>query len=83
MAAHLGGKGMRRIDHMRDGLARDEFGQAAHAAKAAGSNRQRLRNGALRPPGVGIDGINTGTLDRVGEQIGVACSAQYKGAHHG
>src|SRR6266851_2397005 len=83
VAAHLGGKRMGRIDDMRDSFGPDERDQAGHATKTAGAYRQQLSDGALRPPGVGIDGIDPGTHDRAGELVGVAGSAQNEGAHHG
>jgi hypothetical protein len=74
---------MGRIDDMRDPFGPDECDQAAHAAKTAGADRQQLSDGALRPPGVGIDGIDPSTRDRAGELVGVAGAAQNEGARHG
>ena len=82
MAAHLGGEGMGRVDHMRDLFAADEVRQPLSAAKAADSGRQRMgqRNpGAAR---IGIDRVDLRAHESVSEAVGVACSAQNERARH-
>jgi len=37
----------------------------------------------LRPSRIGIDRVDFFARERVGKTVGVACSAQDEGAHHG
>jgi len=81
VAAHLGSKGMRRVDHMCDALLADEVGKTLHAAEAADPRRQRMVQRNLRAAGVGIDRVNFLADKSVRELVGIACSAQDEGAH--
>ena len=83
VAAHLGGKGMRRIDHMRDAFLTDIVGKTARPAKAADAGWQRLVGRRAGASSVGIDRIEACVGDAVREQIGVGRSAQNEGALHG
>jgi len=82
VAAHLGGKRMRRIDDMRDLSFADEVGETLGAAKAANARRQRMRKRNLRPSRIGIDRVDSFARERCGKCVGVACSAQDEGARH-
>src|SRR5262249_25055512 len=57
MAAHLGGKGMRCIDHMCDPRLADEVGKAARAAESTDPRRQRMAERNLRASRIGIDRV--------------------------
>ncbi len=83
VAAHLGRKGMSRVDDMRDSFSTNVFGKAARAAEATDAGRQRLvRRGAGAAP-VGIDRVEPRACRSVREQIGIARPAQNEGAYHG
>ena len=81
MSAHLGGKGMRRVDHMRDLLCLEKVGQSVSAAKAADPGRQLMWERNLCPSRIGIDRIDPTSRASVRELVGVARSAQNEGAH--
>lgn len=83
VAAYLGGKGMRRIDHMRDGFAMNVVGKPDHAAEAANPGRQRLIGGRTGAAAIGIDGRDARARDCRREQARIGCSAQNEGARHG
>lgn len=83
VTAHLGRKGMRRIDHMRNAFAPDVFGKPAYAAEATDARRQRLIGRNPRTAAIGIDSINARARDFGGEQARVGNSAQDKGARYG
>ena len=68
MAAHLGGEGMRRVDHMRDALLPDVVGKSRRAAKAADPGRQRVAERNLRAAGIGIDRVDARARERRGER---------------
>jgi len=82
VTAHLGGKGMRRVDDMRDTFATNIVGKPAHAAKAADAGRQWLIGWRSRSATIGIHRINPCARDLGGEQARIGNSAQNKGARH-
>jgi hypothetical protein len=82
MAAHLGGEGMGRVDHMRDGFAADEVGQTLRAAEAANAGRQRMGQRNFGAAGIGIDRVDLRAKESVGEAVGIACSAENERARH-
>ena len=79
--AHLGGKRMRRIDHVRDALLANEIRKSRRAAKAADPRRQLMTERDLRAPRIGIDRVDLLGHASFSELVGVACSAQNEGAH--
>lgn len=79
--AHLGGKRMRRIDHVRDALLANEIRKSRHAAKTADPRRQLVTERDLRAPRIGIDRVDLLGHASFSELVGVACSAQNEGAH--
>ena len=81
VAAHLGSKGMRRVDHMCDALLADEVGKTLHAAEAADPRRQRMRQRNSGPPGIRINRLDLRPRESVGKLVGLARSAQNEGAH--
>jgi len=81
MPAHLGGKGVRCVDHMRDALVPDEVSKTRDTAEAADPRRQRMAERDLCPSGVGIDRIDLLADETVREPVGVSGSAQDEGAH--
>ena len=81
VAAHFGGKGVRRIDHMGDALLADVVGKSHRATKASDPRRQRMAEGNLRASRIGIDRADLLAHEHVREPVGVACSAQDEGAH--
>ena len=81
MPAHLGGKRMRRIDHMRDALVADVVRKPRRAAKAANPDRQRVAERNLRAPRIGIDRVDPLAHEHGCEVVGIACPAQDEGAH--
>jgi len=83
MAAHLRGKGMRCIDHMRDPRLADEIGKPVRSAETADPRRQRMAERNLRASRIGIDRIDVRARERRRELVRVACSAQNEGARHG
>ena len=83
IAAHLGGEGMRRVDHMRDAFPPNVVGKPAHPAKAADAGRQRLVGGRAGAAAIGIDGLDARARDLCREQARVSRSAQNEGANHG
>ena len=83
VAAHLGSKGMRRVDHMRDALKANIVGKPAHAPEAADAGRQRLIGGRAGSATIGIHGVDARACDFRGEQARIGGSAQNEGARHG
>jgi len=83
VAAHLGGKGMRRVDHMRDAFAAHVIGEPARAAEAADAGRQRLLGRRAGAAAIGIDRIKPGARDLRRKLARIARSAQNEGACHG
>ena len=83
MPAHLDGERMGRIDKMGDPFLPDIIGKSRRAAETAGPRRQRMRKRNLRAPGVGVDRVDARACKRLRKRVGIACSAQEKGAHHG
>jgi len=83
MPAHLGGKGMGRIDDMRDPLVPNVIHKTCLAAETADPRRQRMWKRNLCTSGVGINRVDARTRKCVSKRVGVASSAQQKGAHHG
>ena len=82
VAAHLGGEGMRCVNHMGDALATDVVGKATRAAKAADTRRQWLIGWGAGATAVGIDRVVSCARHLVRKQIGVGRSAQNEGARH-
>ncbi|MEY9236608.1 hypothetical protein ABIF78_008931 [Bradyrhizobium japonicum] len=83
VAAHLGGEGVRRVDHMRDAFAANIAGKPAHAAEATDAGRQRLIGGRAGSAAIGIHGVDARACDFRGEQARIGGSAQNEGARHG
>ncbi len=82
VAADLGCKGVRRIDHMGDFFTVDICGKSIRAAETAGTGRQWLIDRHLRPSGIGIDRIEPCGGKRGCQLVGLARSAQNEGVCH-
>ncbi len=83
IASDLDGERMRRVDDVSDGLAADVVGQSARPAKAADTNRHGLAGRRARAAAIGIDRVNPGLGERLGQRMGFRRSAQNEGACHG
>lgn len=82
MTAHLGSKGVRRVDQMRDACVTDVVGKSGHSAKAADAGRQRLVGGGAGAAAIGVDSFDARARDLRCEQARIGCSAQNEGANH-
>lgn len=82
VAAHLGGKGMGRIDHMTDTLSPEKRGKALGTTKASHPCGQRLRHRVLRAPRVREQRICPGLGQNHGQLRGLAGAAQKKDSRH-
>ena len=82
VAAHIGGEGMGRVDHMRDGFSADEVCESRRATKAADARWQCMRQWNFGAACIGIDSVDPRARKSVREVVGVACSAQNERARH-
>ena len=82
VAADLGRKGMRRVDHMRDVLVANEIRKPLHAAEAADTHRHGLRGRRAGAAAIGIVRVDTRVRECVRELMSIARSAQDEGAYH-
>ena len=80
--AHLGGKGMCRIDDMGDAFAAQKPHQPLNPAKAADACGQRLRDRGLGAPGIGKHCIHPCVRQSAGQTAGLCGAAQKKDARH-
>ena len=81
VAADLRGKGMGRIDHMREFFLPDNIGKSVGTAEATNPHGQRLIGRNLRSTGIGIDRVEPRRRDLRRQPIGFARSAQDENAH--
>lgn len=82
VAADLGRKRMRRVDHMGDCFPMNVFGKTLRAAEAADADRQLLIGRGASASRVGIDRLKPCARDSVGKRMSLARSAQNEGAYH-
>ena len=83
VTTHLGGKGMSRVDHMRDLCVSDEVSESSRPAEAADAGRYVMAEWDLRAACIGVDRVNLRAHNLIRELVGVARSAQNEGAHRG
>lgn len=82
MAAHLGRKGMRRIDDVADLPLPDERNETLDATKAADPGRKRLSRGGRRTAGIGENCRDAAGGERQGELAGLGGAAEKKDMAH-
>lgn len=83
VTAHLGGKGVGRVDDMGDVFGAQIGHKPCHTAKATDPAGQRLRHGRIGPPGVRENARNALICHGFGKIRGFAGASQKKGAGHG
>ena len=82
IAAHLRGKGVGCVDHMRNPLAPQILHQPRHTAKPTHAHRQRLLRGGVRAPRIGKHRIYPRISQGAGSKAGFCCAPQKQDARH-
>lgn len=83
MATHLGGKRVRGVDHVGDGLRSQVIAQPRYTAEAADPGRQGLRQRCIGAPGVRKNSIHAGRGQCLGELAGFGGATQQEDTLHG
>ena len=82
MTAHLCGKGVRGIHHVRDAVVGHVLHQPPHTAKAADAHGQGLRQRGLRDARVRENCRHAGLVQCPGQLAGAGGTAQQENMRH-
>lgn len=82
VSAHLGSKGVRRIDCVGDGFGLQVVAQTFNAAKAAHPGGQGLGHWRMGAPGIRKHGTHPGPGERLGQPAGFGGAAQQEDTLH-
>ena len=83
VAAHLGSKGVGRVDQVSDTLSAQIAHQSLYPAKAANALRQGLAQGCFGASGIGKDRINSLFCQSFRQIRRLSCATKQKDAGHG